>query len=161
MLDSNISTYIDKDGNVKEVGSGGTVDASTLNGVITGTNGITTALNATGDKVEVGMSLPIVFSGASSSGSIIQGTYNSGNPAAAMIDLNYYGHSISISPVQMAIRGESNGHTNALVLESAGIKYTQDGTQYAILRQDNVKTVNGQSIYGSIYTQHKYVNIIC
>lgn len=53
MLDSNISTYIDKDENVQEVGSGGTVDASTLNGIITGTNGITTALNATGDKVEV------------------------------------------------------------------------------------------------------------
>lgn len=152
MLDSNVSTYIDKDGNVQEVGSGGTVDASTLNGVITGTNGITTALNTAGDKVEVGMSLPIVFSaespGVGSDGTIIQGTYTSGYPSASMIKLKYQDYSISLSPVQMRMSGEGSGHTNVLVFESTGINYTRDGTQYAILRQDNVKTIGGQSIYG-------------
>lgn len=124
------------------------LNATTLNGLLSGNNGIATALNSAGDKVEVGMSLPIVFSSSNpdSDGTIIQGTYNGGNPGAAMIKLNFFNsNSVSLSPVQIAIRGGSN----ALILESAGIKYTHDGTQYAILRQDNVKTIAGQSIYGS------------
>ena len=119
---------------------------------LTGGNGIDIAKNAAGDKVEVGISLPIVFSSPNpdSDGTIIKGTYNGSNPAVSMIKLNYFNsYSVSLSPVQIAIRGESNGHTDALVLGSTGINFTRDDTQYAILRQDNVKTVNGQSIYGS------------
>lgn len=129
------------------------LNATTLNGLLTGSNGISTALNSAGDKVEVGMSLPIVFSGASpgpgSGGTIIKGTYTSGYPAAAMIHLESPTYKILISPVQIAMFGESAGHTYKLELAPTGIGYTYDGAAYSILRQDNVKTIAGQSIYGT------------
>lgn len=120
---------------------------------LTGSNGIVIAKNTAGDKVEVGMSLPIVFSGVSpgpgSGGTIINGTYTSGYPAAAMIHLESPTYKTLISPVQIAMFGESAGHTYKLELASTGIGYTYDGAAYSILRQDNVKTIFGQSVYGS------------
>lgn len=101
------------------------------------------------------VSLPIVFSGASpgpgSGGTIIQGTYTSGYPAAAMIHLESPTYKTLLSPVQIAMFGESAGHTYKLELAPTGIGYTYDGAAYIILRQDNVKTLfgNQQSIYGS------------
>lgn len=101
------------------------------------------------------VSLPIVFSGASpgpgSGGTIIRGIYTSGYPASAMIHLESPTYKILISPVQIAMFGESAGHTYKLELASTGIGYTYDDTAYSILRQDNVKTLfgNQQSIYGS------------
>ena len=100
------------------------------------------------------VSLPIVFSGASpgpgSGGTIIQGTYTSGYPAAAMIHLESPTYKTLLSPVQIAMFGESAGHTYKLELAPTGIGYTYDGAAYIILRQDNVKTLFGnQSIYGS------------
>lgn len=100
------------------------------------------------------VSLPIVFSGASpgpgSGGTIIKGTYTSGYPGAAMIHLESPTYKILISPVQIAMFGESAGHTYKLELAPTGIGYTYDGAAYSILRQDNVKTLFGnQSIYGS------------
>lgn len=136
-------------------GDSATIDADTLNGLLSGSNGIAIAKNAAGDKVEVGISLPIVFSGASpgvgSGGTIIKGTYTSGYPAAAMIHLESPTYKTLISPVQIAMSGTSSGHTYKLELTPTGIGYTYDGTAYSILRQDNVKTLfgNQQSIYGS------------
>lgn len=101
------------------------------------------------------VSLPIVFSGVSpgpgSGGTIIRGVYTSGFPAAAMIHLESPTYKTLLSPVQIAMFGESAGHTYKLELAPTGIGYTYDGTAYSILRQDNVKTLfgNQQSIYGS------------
>lgn len=100
------------------------------------------------------VSLPITFSGASpgpgSGGTIIQGTYTSGYPAAAMIHLESPTYKTLLSPVQIAMFCESAGHTYKLELAPTGIGYTYDGAAYIILRQDNVKTLFGnQSIYGS------------
>lgn len=136
-------------------GDSATIDANTLLALLSGSNGIVIAKNTAGDKVEVGMSLPIVFSGASpgpgSGGTIIQGTYTSGYPGAAMIHLESPTYKTLLSPVQIAMFGESSGHTYKLELASTGIGYTYDGAAYSILRQDNVKTLfgNQQSIYGS------------
>lgn len=138
---------------------------------LTGSNGIEIVKNTAGDKVEVGMSLPIVFSDASpgpgSGGTIIQGTYTSGYPAAAMIHLESPTYKTLISPVQIAMFGESAGHTYKLELAPTGIGYTYDGAAYSILRQDNVKTLfgNQQSIYGSgnidLYRHNLYIHFEC
>lgn len=100
------------------------------------------------------VSLPITFSGASpgpgSGGTIISGTYTSGYPGAAMIQLEYSNYKILISPVQMQIQGSDSGKFYNLVLDTNGIVYNAGSAAYAILRQDNVKTLFGnQSIYGS------------
>lgn len=100
------------------------------------------------------VSLPIVFSGASpgpgSGGTIIQGTYTGGYPAAAMIHLESPTYKTVLSPVQIVMFGESAGHTYKLELAPTDIGYTYDGTAYSILRQDNVKTLFGnKSIYGT------------
>ena len=100
------------------------------------------------------VSLPIIFSGASpgagSGGTIISGTYTSGYPAAAMIQLESNGYKVLISPVQMQIQGSDSGKFYNHVLDTKGIVYNAGSAAYAILRQDNVKTLFGnQSIYGS------------
>lgn len=144
MLDSNISTYIDKDGNVQEVGSGGTVDASTLNGVITGTNGITTALNTAGDKVEVKLddniklgSTQIPIEGRTASLEIV--TFPTGG-RPYYIRLNNNG-------IQF-----QSGNTDLLSLTASAIQLIDignGGISKEFLHQGNVKTIGGQSIYGS------------
>ena len=139
MLDSNVSTYIDKDGNVQEVGSGGTVDASTLNGVITGTNGITTALNTAGDKVEVKIGEEFTSTG------FIMHASN--------------GKFTTIKPTQIVV--QANDATYQEYIETDGKKihhYEITGFSQGVptavdsvyLHQGNVKTLFGnQSIYGS------------
>lgn len=138
MLDSNISTYIDKDGNVQEVGSGGTVDASTLNGVITGTNGITTALNSAGDKVEVKIPNEITISNSQGMAKLSPQT----------ISLFYKPDNVSF-----LIDGLADG-----------MYKTRGSEQQWYLHQGNVKTLfgNQQSIYGSgnidLYRHSLYIH---
>lgn len=148
MLDSNVSTYIDKDENVQEVGSGGSVDASTLNGVITGTNGITTALNTAGDKVEVKLSNNITLGPQiplqGKTGSLNIRTFGGSKPVA--ITLNDNGISTLFGTP------DGNPDTSINIVED-GIKYVDSSgaseVTYNYLREGNVKTVNGKSIYGS------------
>lgn len=140
MLDSNVSTYIDKDGNVQEVGSGG-VDASTLNGVITGANGITTALNAARDKVEV------------------KTPYNLNSEVEQLS----YGPYKQICEIER-ITGSIDGQTivgGEFRFRDADSYYSFDGYHVSnsstptskLLYADgpigNVKTIGGQSIYGN------------
>lgn len=115
------------------------------------------SIYGTGD-IPVGggsVSLPIVFSAKSqgmsgSDGSIIDGTYTEGYPGAPMIKLKYLDYVNSISPINTVIQEQSSGHTHKLYLRGSGITYAFDDTDYAILREDNVKTLFGnQSIYGS------------
>lgn len=160
MLDSNVSTYIDKDGNVQEVGSGGTVDASTLNGVITGTNGITTALNTAGDKVEV--KIGDKFNVPSNVQFQSTGAY-----VGFYADNGEFGlKAITSSGEQTAmpfIKGEykADNTFNFIVQSpaaSSGVSITNtgitnwsasEGYAHNFLTEGNVKTINNQSIYGS------------
>lgn len=100
------------------------------------------------------VSFPIVFSGASpgptSDGAVIDATYESGYPGAAMIKLKYLDYVLSISPLGIAIDKDDSGHTYQIKLSGDDIRYTYDGKDYAILREDNVKTLFGnQPIYGT------------
>lgn len=133
--------------------NGGNIYKQTFDNGLTAT--FTAPKGAKGDKGDKGaIALPIVFSGespgAGSGGTIISGTYTSGYPAAAMIQLESNGHKVLISPVQMQIQGSDSGKFYNLVLGTNGIVYNVGNAAYAILRQDNVKTLFGnQSIYGS------------
>lgn len=115
------------------------------------------SIYGTGD-ISVGggsVSLPIVFSDKSSGmsgsdGSIIDATYTEGYPGAPMIKLKYLDYVNSISPINIYMKQTSSGHTHELYVRGSGITYVFDDTEYAILRQDTVKTLFGnQSIYGS------------
>ena len=103
-----------------------------------------------------GASLPIVFSGGSpgagSDGVVIDATYESGYPGAAMIKLKYLysDYTVSISPINIIIDKSDSGHTYQMVLSGDDIRYTYDGRDYVILREDNVKTLFGnQTIHGT------------
>lgn len=129
------------------------VDADTLISLLLGGNGIEIAKNTAGDKVKVSVSLPIVFSAASpgpgSDATVIDATYTDGYPGRSMIKLKYGDYVISLSPLLMSLSYPNNGRTCKLELRGTGITYIDNGNEYAILRQDNVKTINGQSIYGT------------
>lgn len=97
-----------------------------------------------------GVTLPITYSGTGESGavSIIDATYSSGYPGAAMISLKYGSYGMSISPVMFTARSGSQ----QIKIQSSSITYTPgtDESDAEFLREDNVKTLFGnQSIYGS------------
>lgn len=148
MLDSNVSTYIDKDGNVQEVGSGGTIDADTLNGLLSGSNGIEIAKNTAGDKVQVKLSNNITLGAVTplqgKTGSLNIKTFGGSKPV--IITLNDNGISTLFGTP------DGNPDTSINIVED-GIKYVDSSgaseVTYNYLREGNVKTVNGQSIYGS------------
>lgn len=97
-----------------------------------------------------GVTLPITYSGTGESGavSIIDATYSSGYPGAAMISLKYGSYEMSISPVMFTARSGRQ----QIKIQSSSITYTPgtDESDAEFLREDNVKTLFGnQSIYGS------------
>lgn len=155
MLDSNVSTYIDKDGNVQEVGSGGTVDADTLNGLLSGGNGIAIAKNAAGDKVEVGISRSGFELGTSSTDRTgIEFVCNSTTQTINFISLD--GDRLLICNMMDSTRSSiillgSSGEGTMIAYND--MMYTPDSSSSEVkhyLREGNVKTLFGnQSIYGS------------
>lgn len=123
-------------------GDSGTIDADTLNGLLSGGNGIEVAKNAAGDKVNVelsdnihlGPSIPIY----GKTGSLTIKTFGGSKPT--YIRLNDNGISTQF------------GDTDSILIDIVedGIKYVDSSSvAYNYLREGNVKTVNGQSIYGS------------
>ena len=161
MLDSNVSTYIDKDGNVQEVGGGG-VDASTLNGVITGSNGITTALNTAGDKVEVGLgqgdfSSPytkewagttVTFYKNQNGNDVKFGLTATGYEAAGpmVVQLGQDAQNYPYARIGTTNTGDASKYTE---IYGGNIKEVNAAEEHIYLRDNNVKTILGQSIYGS------------
>lgn len=127
-------------------GDSGTIDADTLNALLSGGNGIEIAKNAAGDKVEVRLSNNITLG----PGIPIQGRTSSltiktfGGSKPVGITLNDNGIS-----TQFASPNTFNTISMINIVED-GIKYVDSSeVTYNYLREGNVKTVNGQSIYGS------------
>lgn len=182
-----------------------TIDADTLNGLLSGGNGIEIAKNATGDKVEVKLSNN-GFTIGDTAGTVNNQTITL-NPLAegqeAFISVNYNGsmvyckmtpsgivvvnpngtaygltsgnvktiggqnicgsgdidnakymdsgdqHNVVINSTGMTVTDNVNYTAN--IIDASGIRYITsvdiNGKYY--LREDNVKTVNGSSIYGS------------
>lgn len=127
-------------------GDSGTIDADTLNALLSGGNGIAIAKNTAGDKVEVRLSNNITLG----PGIPIQGrtssltikTFGGSKPVA--IALNDNGIS-----TQFASPNTFDTISMINIVED-GIKYVDSSeVTYNYLREGNVKTVNGQSIYGS------------
>lgn len=129
-------------------GDSGTIDADTLNGLLSGGNGIAIAKNTAGDKVQVKLSNNITLGAVTPlqghTGSLNIKTFGGSKPV--IITLNDNGISTLFGTP------DRNPDTSINIVED-GIKYvdssgTSDVT-YNYLREGNVKTVNGQSIYGS------------
>lgn len=115
--------YGNVDGTIVDFSGNITIDADTLNGLLSGGNGIEIAKNATGDKVEVKIPNEIFISNSLGTAKLSPQTislfYNSEN-VGFLID---------------AIAG--------------GMYKTNGSEQQWYLHQGNVKTIGGQSIYGS------------
>lgn len=129
-------------------GDSGTIDADTLNGLLSGGNGIEIAKNTAGDKVQVKLSNNITLGAVTPlqghTGSLNIKTFGGSKPV--IITLNDNGIS--------TLFGTPDGNTDTSInIVEDGIKYVDSsGTSevtYNYLREGNVKTVNGQSIYGS------------
>lgn len=119
---------------------GGTIDADTLNGLLSGGNGIVIAKNARGDKVEAKLSNHITLGFLAITGSLTINTFGGNRPT--FITLNddgistRYGNAISINIVEDGIKYADSSHGPTVT--------------YNFLREDTVKTLFGnQSIYGS------------
>lgn len=126
----------------------GTIDADTLNALLSGGKGIEIAKNTAGDKVQVKLSNNITLGAVTPlqgiTGSLNIKTFGGSKPV--IITLNDNGISTLFGTP------DGNFDTSINIVED-GIKYadssgTSDVT-YNYLREGNVKTVNGQSIYGS------------
>lgn len=126
-----------------------TIDADTLNGLLSGGNNIVIKKNATGDKVEVELSNnitlgpPAPVQGKTSSLTIM--TFGGSKPVYISLDDNGIS-TLFITPNTLET-------ISAINIVEDGIKYV-DGSgasevTYNYLREGNVKTVNGQNVYGS------------
>lgn len=129
-------------------GDSGTIDADTLNALLSGGNGIAIAKNTAGDKVEVRLSNNITLGPdiplPGRTGSLTIKTFGGSKPV--IITLNDNGISTLFGTP------DGNLDTSINIVED-GIKYVDSSgasdVTYNYLREGNVKTVNGQSIYGS------------
>lgn len=141
--------YGNVDGTIVDFSGDTTIDADTLNGLLSGGRGIEVVKNATGDKVNVRLSNnitlgpPVPVQGKTSSLTII--TFGGSKPV--VMTLNDDGISTTfVTPNTLET-------ISAINIVEDGIKYVDgSGTSevtYNYLREGNVKTVNGQSIYGS------------
>lgn len=127
-------------------GDSGTIDADTLNALLSGGNGIAIAKNTAGDKVEVRLSNNITLGPdiplPGRTGSLTIKTFGGSKPVT--ITLNDNGIS-----TQFASPNTFDTISMINIVED-GIKYVDSSeVTYNYLREGNVKTVNGQSIYGS------------
>lgn len=129
-------------------GDSGTIDADTLNALLSGGNGIVINKNTAGDKVKVKLSNNITLGAVTPlqgiTGSLNIKTFGGSKPV--IITLNDNGIS--------TLFGTPNGNPDTSInIVEDGIKYVDSSgaseVTYNYLREGNVKTVNGQSIYGS------------
>lgn len=126
-------------------GDSGTIDADTLNALLSGGKGIEIAKNTAGDKVQVKLSNNITLGAVTPlqgiTGSLNIKTFGGSKPV--IITLNDNGISTLFGTP------DGNSDTSINIVED-GIKYVDSSeVTYNYLREGNVKTVNGQSIYGS------------
>lgn len=129
-------------------GDSGTIDADTLNGLLSGGKGIEIAKNTAGDKVQVKLSNNITLGPQilmqGNTGSLTIKTFGGSKPV--IITLNDNGISTQFGTP------DGNPDTSINIVED-GIKHVDSSgasdVTYNYLREGNVKTVNGQSIYGS------------
>ena len=140
--------YGNVDGTIVDFSGDITIDADTLNELLSGGDGIEVVKNATGDKVKVELSNNITLGAVTPlqghTGSLNIKTFGGSKPV--IITLNDNG----ISTLFGAPDG--NPDTSINIVED-GIKYVDSSgvseVTYNYLREGNVKTVNGQNVYGS------------
>lgn len=150
MLDITKLKYIDKEGTTQEAGS---ITPTNLTSVLTGGNGITVASNTTGDKVEVGISRSEFQLGTpGTDGNGITFTYSSEAGETIYLGTGIKGNIEIYNAVNnttnfIRVKDERGQH---IEVNNSDILY-RDVSNYPFyyLRENNVKTIGGQSIYGS------------
>ena len=107
------------------------------------------SLEEISSKVDAGLSFPVVYSESndgSDGATVIDATYTGGYPDRPMIECKYNNCSLSISPVTMKI----HDGTDSISLQGNQIVYyPYGGAANPFLNTGNIKTINGESIYGS------------
>ena len=120
------------------ISGGGTIDADTLNGLLSGSNGIAIDKNVTGDKVEVKIAEEFLSEG------FIMHASN--------------GKSTTVAPTQISVDAADASYAEYIEIDGKKIHHYEitgfsQGQPTAVdsvyLHQGNVKTVDGQSIYGT------------
>lgn len=144
MLDTNVSTYINDEGSVEKVG-GGKVDAAAVGAVLEGQKGITTSVSASGDKVQI--SAPIYTVVDESESTVGNSTYKSyvvnfaaANSSGPTTRWRFYDREVDRS---YGSYYSFDGYHMSGASEAISKILYYDGPD------GNVKTINGESIYGS------------
>lgn len=159
---SGVKHYL-REGNVKTIGGqsiygtgdisvgGGTIDADTLNGLLSGGNGITIDKAATGETVEVKVAAPLNLT-STADGFAIFVTVNDNSEASFAGGLLVINDNNRVMIGGGAIAVIDNSNSKGIFITDTDVVYTDNtaGSQYNFLRQNNVKTLFGnKSIYGS------------
>ena len=137
---------------------GATIDADTLNGLLSGSNGIAIAKNAAGDKVEAKLAIPETRPISLTNNNVPRPAIsievaNGGPPAYGGIQLSNVSDSnngVRLGPRQILATNGISG----LTFDANGITSRYHGNEvgHGLISggpDGNVKTINGESIYGS------------
>lgn len=138
------------------------VDSDSLLSMIEGGNGIAIAKNAAGDKVEVKVAAPLSLT-SPSNGPVISITNNNTPTPAISIDVtSQYGpptssglvvkngtNYVKVGGREIGVGSDSSSKEIRITETDVVCMNSATGDYDYFLRQGNVKTVNGQSIYGS------------
>ena len=120
------------------ISGGGTIDADTLNGLLSGSNGIVIVKNTAGDKVEVKIGEEFISTGFIMHA--LNGKYTTIKPTEIVVEANDAAYQEYIETDGKKI------HHYEITSFNQGVPAVVDSVY---LHQGNVKTINGQSIYGT------------
>lgn len=132
------------------ISGGGTIDADTLNGLLSGSNGIAIAKNVTGNKVQVALDLPNIDVTAAT-GIMTLTADDPYTPTSPIIKVELKNNTASYTTIRSGgISVHESGYGGHLDISGGDISvYDGDmGTTYYFLNSGNTKKIHGQSIYG-------------
>lgn len=131
-------------------GGGGTIDADTLNGLLSGSNGIKVAKNSTGDKMQVALDLPNIDVTAATGIMTLtaDASYTASSPVIKVVLKNNTASYTTIGSGRVSVH--ESGYGSHVDISGVGIS-VYDGdfdTTYYFLNSGNTKKIHGNSIYG-------------
>lgn len=132
------------------ISGGGTIDADTLNGLLSGSNGIKVAKNSTGDKMQVALDLPNIDVTAATGIMTLtaDASYTASSPVIKVVLKNNTASYTTIGSGRVSVH--ESGYGSHVDISGVGIS-VYDGdfdTTYYFLNSGNTKKIHGNSIYG-------------
>lgn len=132
------------------ISGGGTIDADTLNGLLSGSNGIAIAKNSTGDKVQVALDLSKIEVTAATGIMTLtaDASYTASSPIIKVVLKNNSASYTTIGSGHVSVHDSGYGsHVDISGIDISVYDGDMDTTYY-FLHSGNTKKIFGKSIYG-------------